>query len=216
MAQSSHHTKRWRAVSTNSCSNCLSTFASRLSAINNLIRAYTIGHCPRNRSAHSHISHGETRHFCAGFATSGAQTSGSISYTFAPAYRTHDQSSRLSGAENTWLFARLMQTDSAAASNTGSGWQLAITTVAGARSSVGPSNKKQRTDDQTSTDAAASQKLKGKRQGREGEATPPSHGRSGPGIDRTTHVAGCSTAPNLGGVTAGHLCCQPHLRSPFQ
>ena len=58
-----------------------------------------------------------------------------------------------------------MQTDSAAASNAGSGWQLAITTVAGAGSSVGPSNKKQRTDDQTSTDAAASQKPMGKGKG---------------------------------------------------
>ena len=47
-------------------------------------------------------------------------------------------------------------------------------------------------------------KTYGKGQGREGEATPPSHGRSGLGIHRTTHVAGCSTAPNLGGLVAGH------------
>ena len=50
---------------------------------------------------------GEARHCSAGFATSGAWTSGSTSNTY--------QSSRLSGAENTWLFAHLMQTDSAAA-----------------------------------------------------------------------------------------------------
>ena len=48
-------------------------------------------------------------------------------------------------------------------------------------------------------------KTYGKGQGREGEATPPSHGRSGLGIHRTTHVAGCSTAPNLGGLVAGHF-----------
>ena len=48
-------------------------------------------------------------------------------------------------------------------------------------------------------------KTYGKGQGREGEATPPIHGRSGLGIHRTTHVAGCSTAPNLGGLVAGHF-----------
>ena len=58
-----------------------------------------------------------------------------------------------------------MLTDGASASNTGPGWQLAITTVAGAGSPVGPSNKKQRTVEQTNTDAAASQKPTGKGKG---------------------------------------------------
>ena len=80
---------------------------------------------------------------------------------------------RLSGAENTWLFALLMLTDGAAASNTGPGWQLAITTVAGAGSSVGPSNKKQRTDEQTNMDAAASQKPTGKGKGGKGKRRRP-------------------------------------------
>ena len=88
-------------------------------------------------AAHTFTSHtGEARHCSAGSATSGAQTSGSTNYTFAPTYHIHDQSSRLSGAENTWLSVHVMQTDSAAASNAGSGWQLAITTTAGAGSSV--------------------------------------------------------------------------------
>lgn len=39
------------------CSNCPCTFASRLSAMNHLIRSYTIGLCPKNLSAHSHIAH---------------------------------------------------------------------------------------------------------------------------------------------------------------
>ena len=66
--------------------------------------------------------------------------------------------------------------------------------------SVVPSNKKQRTDEQTNMDAAASQKPTGKGKGGNVEATPPSHGRSGLGIHRTTHVARCSPAPNLGGL----------------
>ena len=41
---------------------------------------------------------------------------------------------------------RLVQPDCAAASSVGTGWQLVITTTAGARSSVGPSDKKRRTD----------------------------------------------------------------------
>ena len=159
-----------RAVSFNSCPNCMSTFASRFSAINHLIRSCTIGHCPRNRSAHSHIAHGGSTalqcRICHEWSTD-------TSSTFAPTFQTHDQSSRLSGAENTLLFALLMLTDGAAASTTGPGWQLAITTVAGAGSSVGPSNKKQRTDEQTNTDAAASQKPTGKGKGGKGKQRRP-------------------------------------------
>ena len=71
------------------------------------------------------------------------------------------------------FLALLMLTDGAAASNTGPGWQLAITTVAGAGSSVGPSNKKQRTDEQTNMDAAASQKPTGKGKGGKGKQRRP-------------------------------------------
>ena len=153
-----------RSVSINYCPNCLSTFASRFSAL--VTVPGTAAHTVTSRT-------GRARHCSAGFATSEARTSGSTSNTFAPTYRTHDQSSRFFGAENTWLFAHFMQTDIAAASNAGSGWQLAIATIADAGSSVGPSNKKQRTDDQTSTDAAAPQKPMGKGKGEKGQQRRP-------------------------------------------
>ena len=44
-----------RTVACDSCPNCCSTFTSRVTAINHVIRAYLRVYCPRNRRAHSRI-----------------------------------------------------------------------------------------------------------------------------------------------------------------
>ena len=194
-----------RAVSFNSCPNCMSTFASRFSAINHLIRAYTIGHCPRNRSAHSHIAHGVSTalqcRICHEWSMDTRQHQLHVR-THLPNPRpviktfrcrkhvvicaSHADRRRLGIEHGTWMAARHHHRR----------WRR-VTSRAQQQEAAN-----RRADEHGRSRIT---KTYGKGQGREGEATPPSHGRSGLGIHRTTHVAGCSTAPNLGGLVAGHF-----------
>ena len=85
----------------------------------------------------------------------------------------------------------------------GTRWQLAITTVAGAGSSADPHS--------------CNPKIRGKGQGREGEATPPGPGRPGLGIHRTTHVAGVLSSTEPGKCRCWtRFCCQLPPRQPFR
>ena len=194
-----------RAVSINSCPNCLSTFASRFSAINHLVRAYTIGHCPRNRSAHSHISHGGSTalqcRICHEWSTDIRQHQQHVR-THLPNPRpviktfrcrkhvvicaSHADRQRCGIERGIWMAARHHHRR----------WRWVTSRTQQQEAAHRRSDEHGR---------SRTPKTCGKRQGREGEATPPGHGRSGPAIHRTTHVAGCSTAPNLGGVAAGHV-----------
>ena len=194
-----------RAVSFNSCPNCMSTFASRFSAINHLIRAYTIGHCPRNRSAHSHIAHGGSTalqcRICHEWSTDTRQHQLHVR-THLPNPRpviktfrcskhvvicaSHANRRRRGIEHGTWMAARHHHRR----------WRRVISRAQQQEAANRRADEHGRSRITTTY---------GKGQGREGEATPPSHGRSGLGIHRTTHVAGCSTAPNLGGLVAGHF-----------
>ena len=187
-----------RAVSINSCPTCLFTFASMFSAINRLIR--TIGQCPRNRSAHSHITHGGSTallcRICHEWSTDIRQ--------HQPHARTHLPNPR--PVIKTFRCRKHVVTCASHADRQHRGIERGIWMAARHhhhrwRRGISRTQQQEAPTIRRARTQPHPQNLWEKaRAGRASNAARPWTSR--PGIHRTTHVAGCSTAPNLGSVAA--------------